>query len=262
MKYLESGYQGDHEELLVFPIGDVHVGSPHFVESVLTKQLKKIDRNRERSRILLMGDLIECAIKGSPGSAVFEQTMTPEQQIEKIIEYFEPYKDLIDGVVIGNHEMRAHKETGIDLMKYFCRALGIEDKYLGYQGVVGFSWNGRCYLFSMWHGHGGGSSVGGAMAKVKRQQQSIFADVYLMGHFHRLDADVSEMRMPNPSTKTIRIVKQYYVLTGSALKWEESYAEQAGLPPSPCGFPIIKLFGGRKQENGVRYTKKIDVILN
>lgn len=261
MKYVKSNYNGDAQELLVFPMGDIHIGSPHFMESVLLNQLKKVKENRENSRIILMGDIIECATKGSPGSAVYEQRMTPEEQIDKAIEYFEPYKDLIDGVVTGNHEMRAHKETGVDLMRYFCRVLGIEDKYLGYQGIVGFNWNNRCYTFSVWHGHGGGGTAGGAMNKVKRQQLSVLADVYLMGHVHRLDADVSEYRVPMPQHETVRVMKQYFVLTGSALKWEGSYAEQAGLPPAPVGFPIVKLFGGRKMENGTRYTKKIDVVL-
>ena len=261
MKYLQSGYKGTHDEVIVYPIGDIHIGSPHYNPKVVKKHLKEIEKNRENSRILLMGDLIECATKNSVGAGVYEQTMTPEEQVEEAIKLFEPYKDLIDGAVLGNHEFRAFKDTGVDLMKSICRGLGIVDRYMGYYGVVNIAWNSRSYHLAVWHGAGGGSSVSGALNKLKKQRNVVLADIYLMGHFHRRTADTEMFLVPDPYNKNMRELIQYFVITGSALGWEGSYAEMAGLNPQTPGFPKIILGGKIYSQNGKRFTKKVKVIL-
>jgi hypothetical protein len=46
--------------------------------------------------------------------------------------------------------------------------------------------------------------------------------------------------MPDPRHDKIDKVKQVFVVTGSALDYEESYAEMAGMTPSDKGFTKIK----------------------
>ena len=255
MKYIQSGYKGAHEYVNVVPLGDLHIGSPHFDYSVLKRELERIDAERENTRIIIMGDLIESATKTSVGAGVYEQQMMPMEQINKAVEILRPYADLIDGVVVGNHEQRIYKASGVDVMEHFCVKLGIPDRYLRYYGVVKYAWNKRCYNVAVWHGAGGGSTTGGAMNKIEKQASVVFADVFLMGHVHKRAATMRDLYVPDPQNGRINRITQHFVITGSALDHEDSYAEEMGLPPSTKGFPRIKL-GGRTLKKG-RRTKRL-----
>lgn len=243
MKYIASKYDGDHDEIIICPIGDLHIGSPHFDQKELDKQLRFIDEHRERCRIIIMGDIAETALKDSVGAGVYEQDEMVQQQIYKAKNIFWDYRDLIDGVVTGNHEQRVYQRSGIDLMRFFCEIMQIPDRYLRYQGIIKFAWNQRCYHVSVWHGSGGGSTPGGAMNKLQKQADTVFADVYLMGHVHRRQAHTKMIYIPDPRTGKLKMQKQVFVVTGSALTYNESYAEEKGLPPTEMGFPKIYLSG-------------------
>src|SRR5690606_39337330 len=104
LKYIQSGYTGEHEYVNVVPLGDLHIGSPHFDYDVLKRELERIDAERENTRIIIMGDLIESATKTSVGAGVYEQQMMPMEQIKKAVEILRPYAELIDGVVGGRSE--------------------------------------------------------------------------------------------------------------------------------------------------------------
>jgi hypothetical protein len=257
MKYIASDYKGDADELIIVAIGDLHLGSPHYHDETLRETLRFVDEYRERCRILLPGDICEVATKGSVGAGVYEQILTPPEQINRAVEIFRPYADLIDGVIIGNHEMRVYKDTGVDLLaEVFCPKLGIEDKYLRYQGVVKYAWNNRAYNVALWHGAGGGKRPGSAINKVNEMKNTVFADVYLMGHVHRLGSTKEDYFIPDPQHMKMRRITQAYVVTGSALEYEGSYAEMMGLTPSTKGFPVIRLSGRSVKKDGTTYRVK------
>jgi len=249
MRYVQSGYKGEHEEIILCPIGDLHIGSPHFDQKALEKDFKFIDENRDRCRIIITGDLAETALKDSVGAGVYEQDQMAQQQILKAKSLFWDYRDLIDGVVTGNHEQRVYNRSGIDLTLFFCELLGITEKYLRYQGVIKYAWNKRCYNVAVWHGAGGGTTPGAAMNRLQKQAETVFADVYLMGHVHRRQAHTKMIYVPDPYNNKMKLVKQVFVVTGSALTHENSYAEEKGLAPTEMGFPKIYL-GGRSVNKG------------
>lgn len=257
MKYVASSYKGDADELIVMAIGDLHIGSPFFSFGTLRNALDFVEEHRDRCRIIIMGDVIEAATKTSVGAGVYEQIMTPPEQINKAVEIFKPYADLIDGVIVGNHEQRVYKTTGVDLLQEsFCPKLGIEKKYLRYQGVIKFAWNKRAYNIAVWHGAGGGKKPGSAMNKVDEMKNVITADCYLMGHVHRLGSMKADHYLPDPQHMRMKRITQTTIITGSALDYENSYAEEAGLPPTTKGFPVIRLDGRSVKKNGTTYRVK------
>lgn len=256
MKYVESTHNRDLKELIIYPLGDLHIGSPHFCKKTLDKQLKEIDANRDKARIIIMGDLAETALKDSVGGGVYEQQETAQQQMMTAKTMLYPYKDLIDGIVTGNHEQRIYKNTGFDLMLYFAQLMGLEDKYLRYQGVIKYTISKRSFNVSIWHGSGGGSSPGGAMNRLQKQAETVFADLYLMGHVHRRQAHTKVMYMPDERNNKIDLVKQVFVVTGSALTHEGSYAEEAGFSPTEIGFTKVTLNVVREEKNNIGYRRK------
>ena len=140
-------------------------------------------------------------------------------------------------------------------MEHFCVKLGIPDRYLGYYGVVKYAWNKRCYNVAVWHGAGGGATTGGALNKIEKQASVVFADVFLMGHVHKRAATMRDLYVPDPQNGRINRITQHFVITGSALDYDGSYAEEMGLIPSTKGFPRIRL-GGRTLKKG-RRTKRL-----
>ena len=94
------------------------------------------------------------------------------------------------------------------------------------------------------------------MNKLQKQSETVFADVYLMGHVHRRQAHSKMLYVPDPQNKQMRKMKQVFVVTGSALNHEESYAEEKGLPPTETGFPKIYLGGRTRRTNRKQIREK------
>lgn len=257
MKYIQANISEELSEIFIFPIGDLHIGSPHFDKKELEKQLKEVDKNRDKARIIIMGDLAETALKDSVGAGVYEQQENAQQQMmtAKVLLY--PYRDIIDGIVTGNHEERTYKNSGFDLMLYFAQMMELEDKYMRYQGVVKYTVSKRNFNVSVWHGSGGGSTPGGAMNRLQKQADTVFADLYLMGHVHRRQAHTKSLYVPDDKHNKIDLMKQVFVVTGSALTHETSYAEMAGFSPTEKGFPKITLSVLREKKNNINFRKKI-----
>ncbi|MDN9011983.1 hypothetical protein [Brevibacillus laterosporus] len=63
MKQFLSGYSGSHRSMYVLPIEDIHFGNRYHNPKYLDKALQFVVKNRNRTRILLMGDLMEVATK-------------------------------------------------------------------------------------------------------------------------------------------------------------------------------------------------------
>lgn len=256
MKYVEGTHNKELNELILFPIGDLHIGSPHFDKKELTKQLKEIDEHKEKARIIIMGDLAETALKDSVGAGVYEQQENAQHQMMTAKTLLYPYKDLIDGIVTGNHEERVYKNSGFDLMLYFAQIMGLEDKYMRYQGIIKYTLAQRNFNVSVWHGAGGGGTPGGAMNRLQKQADTVIADLYLMGHVHRRQAHTKVLYVPDDRNNKIDLMKQVFVVTGSALTHEGSYAEMAGFAPTEKGFPKITLHVCREMQGDVKVRKK------
>ena len=113
--------------LRVYAIGDVHVGSAQFDESVIKKKLRIIEAD-SCGTLVLCGDLGDYGLKNSKTN-VYQATMSPREQQKYIRELFEPVKDKISAVVPGNHEERITKEVGSCPMYDLCVLWGIPEVY-------------------------------------------------------------------------------------------------------------------------------------
>jgi hypothetical protein len=67
-----------------------------------------------------------------------------------------------------------------------------------------------------------------------------------MGHVHQRQASSKQVFIPDERNNKIDLMRQVFVVTGSALTYEKSYAEMAGFAPSDTGFPKIHISVSRK----------------
>ena len=233
----------DYEDLYLYPIGDLHIGHMNCDMRFVEETLNNIP-NQPNHRIILMGDLIDCGIKTSIGASAYEQTLTPNEQLNKIVEIFRPYREQIDGVVLGNHEYRIMKDSGIDVLEQFCNILDVE--YFLYSGTINYTFgrtrnDRRSYSINFFHGKAGGG-VENALRACKGMSQKVFADVFLMGHCH-YKAYTSRVLKYVTRNKLLKQMQQLFVLTGHSLNYDDSYADQMNLEISPKGFPTICFSG-------------------
>ena len=171
------------EEAHIYPIGDIHLGSPQFNADRFNKLLEVIESDG-KAAVILNGDLIENKNKYSQANSVMEQEMMPQKQAEKIVEFLTPIKDKIIGLTGGNHEFACEKQTGIDLNFWIASALDApyRKNFAMYDLFVNDGVEHR--LLSI-HGTGGGSTVGAGLNRLDRFSAGFEdVDIFIMGHTH------------------------------------------------------------------------------
>lgn len=238
--YTQSEYRGNDDILTIKPIGDLHIGHVNYIEKLAQEHINMLDYN---VRGLLTGDLLECGTKTSIGKGVFDTNMTPKRQKEYLLELLRPKAQFIDGCVIGNHEERITEMSSIDIIEDVCRELKIP--YHHYRGLIKYAWNGVCYTFEIWHGSGKGVSVASAMQQCEAMANKMLADVYCMGHVHKVADSDRIIYIPDVRNNKLIRVKQRFVLTGSALGIDNSYPDMKDLQERDVGFPTITLKGAK-----------------
>lgn len=101
--------KGDFRQLLA---GDMHYGNKQFRRNYLRKGLLYARQNK--CRIGLMGDILESVTPSLRLRGHIGQEKTIDEQIQMFREDFGNFRDLIDFVLIGNHDYRIFKESGVD----------------------------------------------------------------------------------------------------------------------------------------------------
>jgi hypothetical protein len=227
----------------IVPLGDMHYGAKNCDVKEFKKTIKKIaDLD---AKVILMGDLIDNASKTSVGAGVYEQDYNPTEQISNLVELLQPIKKNILFSVIGNHEARELSE-GIDLSKIIADSIGCD--YAQYVGVGRLFNKNISYDIFAWHGATGAATVPGKLRPIMQKSEWFDADIYLQGHVHELYHVTEIKRFYDGDDLKDKL--KHFVLTGSYLKYDGSYAEQKGLKPCKMGSPLIRL-NGKKHEIGV-----------
>ncbi|MEC0276817.1 metallophosphoesterase [Peribacillus frigoritolerans] len=248
MQQVNSGYNGDHKSMFIVPIGDIHFGNRHFVQEKLDNALRFIEKNWRRTRIVLMGDMLELATKTSVGRSVYDEAYPTNAQHEKAVETFKPYKDLIDFVIEGNHEERIIRDTSFEIVENFCHRIGRPDVYGKFSGIVNYQMGtGLTYSAYAHHGATGGTTEAAVTNALLKMRERSIAHLYLMGHTHKLFSFSREMYIPNPGAESASKIKQMFVNTGSAVG-DGGYAEQKGLPMNRIGYGAIELFADERKQ--------------
>lgn len=226
----------DRDHIRVLLLSDCHVGHRCFSEKALDDYLERAAD--DKAYIILLGDLIECATKTSPGKGYEDTNMPTNDQIRYWKSKLKPHKERIVGAVIGNHEERLQ----IDVMESICESL--ETSYLGYSGIVAFASDKShacAYTFAVKHGSGGGVLPGGAVNSVRRDAYNVVADVYASAHVHKLTTSTGLVDVPDLKNGVILQKEQLFITNGALLEHKGSYAEMKGYPRTRPVQGIIRL---------------------
>lgn len=241
-------------DIKIYAIGDMHYGSPQFMEQEWKAFTKRFEREKN-SYIVLVGDLIDNGLKSSK-TCVYEETCRPSEQKEWLIRQLSPFKERILCGVPGNHEARSKKESdNSPLYDVFAR-LGIEDRYRenmaflflrignGDQTISGHK--RYTYVVCVTHGAGGGPYVSSGGAKLENFGGAIDgADVIITGHTHKPMAyPVGKIKV-DTSNKKITQTKFWVVRATSWMSYG-GYAAQKMLYPATFCLSEIRMSARKK----------------
>lgn len=231
----------DKDSIVILPLSDVHLGSALFNRKLFNKTLQRL-KDEPNTYTILNGDLIDNANKLSVGD-VYGATLTPEQQINTLVNLLEPIKDKILCATSGNHEKRTYRTCGIDIMNQVMSRLGLQDKYSLYSYILFVSFGkqsraktreNRRFTFSIYgrHGSGSGGTTGGRANVLKRMGSIVNnADIYMISHTHEPMIIPNKVFTLDNRTRTLRPIDQLYYNTTAFLNYGE-YGDDFGFKPS------------------------------
>jgi hypothetical protein len=242
----ETGY--------VIPISDLHLGDKSFTKNSLAVLKGNLNWVKEHpnTRIVLVGDIFNCATRESKTEPFNQET----GEFEKAIEIFKPYASQIVTAIDGNHEHRIEDFANHSVMNAFCIALGIPYSHISC--VVQFRVNKRPddkrfvhnYVGYFHHSTGGGKTMGSKLNRVEVMTTLLTnADFYVGAHHHGLMSSSIISREYNVRTNKVEDHRQYLVGAGGYLEWDESYAERGMLRPLKIGSPRIRLDGTKEHKD-------------
>lgn len=177
-----KNYPTEMNVLRVYAIGDVHVGSPNYNDAAIRKKIEII-QNDPNGVVCLCGDLGDFGLKNSV-SNVYQQTMSPKDQVEYIYNLFLPIADRITAAVPGNHEERITREVGTCPLYDLCVRWGCHDAYRENVAITKYSF-GSYYKNSYPIVFIGVTTHGATRAKHKKFIASFDGvDFTVSGHTH------------------------------------------------------------------------------
>jgi len=257
--------KGVNDGVSVWGIGDIHVGSRACDEKLLHSIVSRVKKNK-KARVVLMGDLIEAI---NPTDKRFDATNLPDWvefkdldnlaiiQCNRVVDMLLPIADKIICSVAGNHEATAHRRYHFDPHDYILTRLRDKAKVMIHNGGYG-----QCILrlktkrgshttttmFSLFHGSGGGVTLGGTINKQVKTLDYIECDVKMSGHTHQLtEALVPRCYVPSSGKLDLISKPKVIVQTGSYLKTYgddfTTYSEMREYAPVPLGSPEVIITG-------------------
>ena len=207
----------------------VHIGEKNHDKEELERYINWAKKNKNSVEIAFLGDLFDTGVPVVTRhiGSVFNNNMTPQEQLEIFIEKFKPLAPQIVAMLFGNHEKRIMDTTSIDTVKLAAAQLNVP--YKGPGGVL--VWNGQRIFIA----HGTSTSMSD-YNKIIASWEGL--NVIALGHTHTMHSDRLRRFVVNAagqiSEKEIHLIR-----VGSFLKGAE-YARFALHAPTPIGSAILE----------------------
>ncbi len=232
------------EQLNIYPLGDVHVGSAQFNEKLFDKWLKAV-QDDENGYVVIIGDLIDNGLKESKTNS-YRSAMTPIEEERYLSNKLKPIKDRILGAVTGNHENRSLTMVDDCPLYDVLSKLDLEHLYRENMSFLKLSVGEKnktrqwTYTFALAHG--------GSDTKTKKFSYSIDGmDVFVTGHTHQPTSFFPAKIVIDPYNDKVRLVGYTHVIVPSFQDYGGYALKGMYMPQDNSKFPVVHLSGLEKE---------------
>jgi hypothetical protein len=232
-------FDNTEECVYITPLYDVHFGHCGHKHEKFSKYLKWIE---ETPNLLTFfgGDLEENALDDGRGMT-YDQDIPPTSQIDELCKLLAPIAHKVLFMLPGNHEKRTMTKAGIDPSEVIAKYLNIP-YFSGpvYCSILGCGNKWKLYAR---HGTGAGTSKAGMMSSLNKVSGfTDFMNFIVQGHSHNSSCNTQACIVENPIECCLEYKTQWSIVCPSFLRWEETYAYKAEMPPPSNGGILIKLY--------------------
>ena len=268
MNVIKLNLYSEQGEIVIVPIGDLHIGEESFDSSLLKETVAEI-LDHDNWYAVLGGDYIQNNIT-KKFDGIFGE-ISPDSQLVLAKEYLMPLaipdekhpQGRILCLCEGNHESRSFRETGLSPAKVLCSALsvdgnGLEKRYsdsecfmfltVGQRGKEA-NMNKLCYTVDVTHGAGGGAGMGSALNALHKMANRLSGCMcYVMFHHHKPIA----AKQDHYHAYDGKVVRETQLLVMGNAFADGKYAEQKSLEPTSRSVPKIRFYPKRicKRQGG------------
>ena len=262
MLSITADYPANWPDARIYILSDLHIDDPNADMDVIHERVRQITDD-PRGLCILNGDIMNTAVR-SGVSDIYGEVLPPMEQIKMAVTLFTPIKDRIIGADTGNHENRVYKTDGIDMMRFVCRDLGIEERYAP-EGVLiflrfgnkppGMRSNGRgkqrfVYVVYATHGTGGGRKEGAKAIRLADMAGIVDADCYIHSHSHLPMVMKQAFFRVDVQNRQARAVDKLFVNDAAALQYG-GYGQAYEYKPMSRRSPVIHLSGTSKEMSAI-----------
>jgi len=256
MKVLNCEFPKEWDEAIIFPLADTHIGE-HLIDGKRLTQWQEEVMNTENGLVIVNGDIVNNATRNSV-SDIYNELLTPNQQIDRAVKLLEPIKDKIIVLTDGNHEARTYKSDGILLMDRVAKELYGQEigsqKYVNgaYLVYIAFGRNNgrdsRKTVYSVYgkHGAGGGKRTGAKANRLEDMLNTVNADIFLHSHTHQPIGFKLASYAVNYRDRNVIYKEHLFVNTNAFLRYG-GYGEEQGFRPASTAYPKIYLNGNHRE---------------
>ena len=212
----------------------VHLGGVGCRLDLFRASLK--EAKRRKAVIALIGDTLDVGsfVGTAHQGSVWDNTLTPQEQLDQAIKELKPYAKQIEVILSGNHELRLAKAAGLLLNKIVAQGIGREAAFK--DDVCRYRLGARGSIFLS---HGANKSD---FNRVLQGTEAL--DAVVLGHTHQLYAE--RVRRRGTRLRDILLVR-----AGTYLQ-EPRYGRLALYPPNPVGGAWLSLGSEIRVELGVK----------
>lgn len=215
--------------------GCLHIGAKT-TDLELGKKYVDLVRKHDGFAVLL-ADNHECAVPRK-AHMMFEQDLTPQEQLDYSVEFYKPIKHNIIGAVTGNHAWRAYHDSGLEMDKEMMARLGRSGYYYRIKGAIEIHYGSQKYRIVFAHGNNSNNDIFRNCKILNAEYPT--ADIFVASHTHYLSYLPTTSRdFDGKGNSVLRDVS--YISTGSMLN-TPLYAEIAGYRPQPKGFAVAWIY--------------------
>lgn len=257
MHCVKVDYPTDWPDARIYILSDLHIGDPNADIDAVYERVQQI-ADDPRGLCLLNGDIMNTAVR-SGVSDIYGEVLSPMEQIKMAVTLFTSIKDRIIGADTGNHESRVYKTDGVDMMRFVCRELGVEDRYAP-EGILSFlrfgnkpsrkRSNGRDnqeYIYTIYatHGTGGGRKEGAKAIRLADMAGIVDADCYVHSHSHLPMVMKQAFFRVDVQNRQATLVDKLFVNDAATLNYG-GYGQSYEFKPTSRKSPVIQLGGTEK----------------